>query len=69
MAQAAFLRKRIGEAELFPTVAGLDYAIRIGLDPIRPLLSMRARLIALRAEIESARVSHSEVVLDRVPMN
>ena len=61
----AFLHKRIGEAELLPTVAGLDYALRIGLDPIRHLLSMRARLTALRAEIETARASHSEVVLRR----
>jgi hypothetical protein len=61
----AFLHKRIGEAELLPTVAGLDYALRIGVDPIRHLLSMRARLTALRAEIETARASHSEVVLRR----
>lgn len=61
----AFLHKRIGEAELLPTVAGLDYALRIGVDPIRHLLSMRARLTALRSEIEAARASHSEVVLRR----
>ncbi len=61
----AFLHKRIGEAELLPTVAGLDYALQIGVDPIRHLLSMRARLTALRAEIETARASHSEVVLRR----
>jgi hypothetical protein len=61
----AFLHKRIGGAELLPTVAGLDYALQIGVDPIRHLRSMRARLTALRAEIETARASHSEVVLRR----
>lgn len=61
----AFLHKRVAEAELLPTVAGLDYALQIGVDPIRHLLSMRARLNALRAEIEAARASHSEVVLRR----
>jgi hypothetical protein len=61
----AFLHKRVVEAELLPTVAGLDYALQIGVDPVRHLLSMRARLNALRAEIEAARASHSEVVLRR----
>ncbi len=61
----AFLHKRVGEAELLPTVAGLDYALQIGVDPVRHLLSMRARLNALRAEIDWARASHSEVVLRR----
>ncbi len=61
----AFLHKRVAEAELLPTVAGLDYALQIGLDPVRHLLSMRARLNALRAEIDAARASHSEVVLRR----
>lgn len=61
----AFLHKRVVEAELLPTVAGLDYAIQIGVDPVRHLLSMRARLNALRAEIDAARASHSEVVLRR----
>jgi hypothetical protein len=61
----AFLHKRVAEAELLPTVAGLDYALQIGVDPVRHLLSMRARLNALRAEIEAARASHSEVVLRR----
>jgi hypothetical protein len=61
----AFLHKRVVEAELLPTVAGLDYALQIGVDPVRHLLSMRARLNALRAEIDAARASHSEVVLRR----
>jgi hypothetical protein len=61
----AFLHKQVMGAELLPTVAGLDYALQIGVDPVRHLLSMRARLNALRAEIEAARASHSEVVLRR----
>lgn len=61
----AFLHKRVADAELLPTVAGLDYALQIGVDPVRHLLSMRARLNALRAEIDAARASHSEVVLRR----
>lgn len=61
----AFLHKRVAEAELLPTVAGLDYALQIGVDPVRHLLSMRARLNALRADIDAARASHSEVVLRR----
>lgn len=61
----AFLHKRVEEAELLPTVAGLGYALQIGVDPVRHLLSMRARLNALRASIDAARASHSEVVLRR----
>lgn len=30
----AFLHKRVVEAELLPTVAGLDYALQIGVDPV-----------------------------------
>lgn len=61
----AFLHKRIGEAELLPTVEGVEYALRIGIDPLRHLLSMRSRLTALRAAIDAARASHSEVILRR----
>lgn len=61
----AFLHKKLGEAELLPTVAGLDYALQIGVDPLRHILSMRSRLVSLRAEIDAARASHSEVVLRR----
>jgi hypothetical protein len=61
----AFLHKRLGESELLPTVAGIDYALEIGVDPIWHLQSLRARLVALREEIEAARASHSEVVLRR----
>jgi hypothetical protein len=61
----AFLHKRVGEAELLPTVEGVEYALRIGIDPLRHLLSMRSRLTALRAAIDAARASHSEVILRR----
>jgi hypothetical protein len=61
----SFLHKRLREAELLPTVAGVRYALEIGLDPLRHLQSMRSRLVALREEIDSALASHSEVVLRR----
>lgn len=61
----SFLQRRLAESELLPTVAGIDYALRIGVDPVWHLASLRSRLTALRDEIESARASHSEVVLRR----
>jgi hypothetical protein len=61
----SFLHKRLRESELLPTVAGVRYALDIGLDPLRHLLSMRSRLAALREEIDAALASHSEVVLRR----
>ncbi|WP_447976822.1 hypothetical protein [Candidatus Nitrospira bockiana] len=61
----AFLRKQLEESELRPTLEGVDYALRIGIDPIWHLESLRLRLQSLREEIESARASYSEVVLRR----
>jgi len=61
----SFLHKRLRESELLPTIAGIEYALEIGADPIRLLLSMRSRLVARRDEIERARASYSEVVLRR----
>lgn len=61
----SFLHKRLAESELLPTVAGVEYALRIGVDPVWHLDSLRSRLVALREEIEAARASHSEVVLRR----
>jgi hypothetical protein len=61
----AFLHKRLREAEILPTLAGIEYALRIGIDPLRHLVSMRGRLTALREAIEWARASHSEFVLRR----
>jgi len=61
----SFLHRRLRESELLPTIAGIEYALEIGADPIRLLLSMRSRLVAQRDEIERARASYSEVVLRR----
>ncbi len=61
----SFLHRRLRESELLPTIAGIRYALEIGVDPLRHLLSMRSRLVALREEIEVARASYSEVVLRR----
>ncbi len=59
----SFLHRRLEEGELLPTLAGVEYALEVGVDPVRHLLSMRSRLVALREEMEMARASHSEVVL------
>lgn len=59
----SFLHKRVRENELLPTVEGLEYALRIGIDPLRHLMSMRSRLASLREAIDAARSSHSEVML------
>lgn len=59
----SFLHKRLQESELLPTIAGVNYALDIGVDPLRHLQSMRSRLVALHGDIEAARASHSEVVL------
>lgn len=61
----SFLHKRLGEGELKPTVAGVEYALEIGVDPQRHLESLRSRLNLLRLEIETARASYSEVTLRR----
>lgn len=61
----SFLHRRLRESELLPTLAGVRYALDIGLDPLRHLQSLRSRLVALREEIDAAMASHSEVVLRR----
>jgi hypothetical protein len=61
----SFLHKHLEESELRPTVVSVEYALRIGVDPIWHLESLRSRLQALREEIEMARASYSEVVLRR----
>jgi len=58
-----FLHKRLRENEFRPTLAGVEYALQIGVDPLRHLESLRSRLNALHHDIEVARASHSEVVL------
>ncbi len=61
----SFLHKRLEENEFLPTVAGVEYALTIGVDPVRHLQSMRSRLVTLQGEMEIARLSYSEVVLRR----
>lgn len=59
----AFLRARLREDDLLPTVEGIDYMIRLGVDPVRHLQLLRTRLEDLRSAMEVARNSHSEVIL------
>jgi len=61
----SFLHRRLRESELLPTLAGVEYALSIGLDPVHHLRSLRSRLVSLREKIEADRASHSEVVLRR----
>ena len=59
----SFLRARAREGDLRPTVEGIDYMIRLGVDPVRQVLLLRSRLEDLRNTMEQARSSHSEVIL------
>ncbi len=59
----SFLRHQIKGQALVPTLEGVDYAIRCGVDPVRQLMLLRAQLEDLRSEMEAARNSHSEVLL------
>lgn len=59
----AFLRARLGEGDFLPTVEGIEYMIRLGVDPVRHLQLLRTRLEDLRSVMEVARNSHSEVIL------
>ncbi len=61
----SFLHRRLRDGELLPTISGIEYALDIGLDPMRHLRSMRSRLVELREQMNAARASHSEVVLRR----
>jgi len=61
----SFLHRRLRDGELKPTISGIEYALDIGLDPMRHLRSMRSRLVELREQMSAARASHSEVVLRR----
>lgn len=61
----SFLRARVREQSLLPTVEGVDYMLRVGVDPLRQVLLLRTRLESLRLEMEEARSSHSEVLLNR----
>ena len=59
----SFLRARVRQGDLLPTIEGIDYMIRLGVDPIRQVLLLRSRLEDLRSSMEDARNSHSEVIL------
>ena len=59
----SFLRARAREGDLRPTVEGIDYMIRLGVDPVRHVLLLRSYLEDLRSAMEAARSSHSEVIL------
>lgn len=59
----SFLRARLREGSLLPTVEGIDYMLRLGVDPLKQVLLLRSHLEDLRAKMENARSSHSEVIL------
>lgn len=59
----SFLRARVREGSLLPTVEGVDYMLRLGVDPVRQVVLLRSQLEDLRGEMEAARNSHSEVIL------
>lgn len=59
----SFLRGRVREQTLLPTVEGVDYMIRCGIDPVRQLVLLRSQLEDLRTAMEAARSSHSSVLL------
>jgi len=59
----SFLRGRVREQALMPSVEGVDYMIRCGVDPIRQLILLRSHLEDLRSSMEAAYASHSSVVL------
>jgi hypothetical protein len=59
----SFLRAQVRQGDLLPTIEGIDYMIRLGVDPVRQVLLLRSRLEDLRSLMEEARNSHSEVIL------
>jgi hypothetical protein len=59
----SFLRGRVREHALMPSVEGVDYMIRCGVDPVRQLILLRSHLEDLRSSMETARLSHSTVIL------
>lgn len=59
----SFLRGRAREQALMPSVEGVDYMIRCGVDPVRQLILLRSHLEDLRSSMEAARNSHSTVLL------
>jgi hypothetical protein len=59
----SFLRARVREQVLLPTIEGVDYMLRCGVDPVRQLVFLRSQLEDLRSAMEVARNSHSSVLL------
>jgi hypothetical protein len=59
----SFLRARVREQALMPSIEGVDYMIRCGVDPVRQLILLRSHLEDLRSSMEFARNSHSSVLL------
>lgn len=57
----AFLRAN--SQQLHSTVEGIDYMVRLGVSPLRHLLSLRAQLESLQADMLAARESKSEAIL------
>lgn len=59
----SFLRGHVRQGSLLPTVEGIDFMLRLGVDPVRQVVLLRAQLEDLRREMEHALGSHSEIVL------
>ena len=59
----SFLRHQVKYQALLPTLEGVDYMLRCGVDPVRQLMLLRSQLEDLRTEMERARSSHSDVLL------
>ena len=59
----SFLRGHVREGSLLPTVEGIDFMMRLGVDPVRQVVLLRAQLEDLRTQMEHAIGSHSEIVL------
>lgn len=57
----AFLRAN--SQQLHSTIEGIDYMVRLGVSPLRHLLSLRAQLESLQADMLAARESRSEAIL------
>lgn len=49
----SFLRGRVREQVLMPSVEGADYMIRCGVDPVRQLILLRSHLEDLRSSMEA----------------
>ena len=59
----SFLRGNVRGQVLMPSVEGVDYMVRCGVDPVRQLILLRSHLEDLRSSMEVARDSHSSVLL------